>query len=139
MAIEEFVTFQKYNDKGYALELGTLLKENNIDYIIEESPARFTPTFVGNELEKEFTIKIKKEDFERTEKIQEEIILKQLDTIDDDYYLLHYTDTELMEIVTNRYEWGQFDFLLAQKLLKERGKEVHPEVVELLANQQIEK
>ncbi len=139
MSTEKFVTFQQHNDKAYALELCNVLKENNIDYLVEESPARFTPTFVGNnELEKEFTIKIHKEDFERAEKIQEDIILQQLDDVDADYYLNHFTDQELMEIVTNRYAWGQFDFLLAQKLLKERGKEINPEVVQLLKNQRLE-
>jgi len=138
MSTVEFITFQKYNDKAYAFELGVILKENNIEYIIEESPLRFTPTLVANELEKEFTIKIKKDDFLKAEKIQEDIILKQLDSIDEEYYLLHFTDEELIEIVTKRYEWGQFDFLLAQKLLKDRGKEINPEVVELLKKQRLE-
>lgn len=137
MQLEEFITFQKYNEKVYAFESGELLKDNNIDYLIEESPARFAPTFVGNALEKEFAIKIKKNDFIKVEKIQEEIILKQLEYVDSDYYLLQFSDQELMEILTNRYEWGQFDFLLAQKLLKERGKEVNPEIVGLLKDQKL--
>lgn len=119
------------------MEVGVLLKENNIDYLIEESPARFNPAFVDNGLEKEFTVKIKKEDFAKAEKIQEKIILDQLDHVDSDYYLFNFSDQELMEILTNRYEWGQFDFLLAQKLLKERGTQVSAEELETLKDEHL--
>lgn len=137
MGIEQFVTFQKFNDQGAALELGILLRENQIEYLFEDTSASFDPFFTHNELAKEFRIKLQKKDFEKADSLLQIIYSKQIESVDKDYYLMDFTDIELMEIVTKRDEWGQFDFLLAQKLLKERGKEIKPEVVELLKTQRI--
>jgi hypothetical protein len=105
--------------------------------LLEDTSTQFDGTWANNEFEKEFRIKLKKEDFEKADTFLQNIILGQIDAIDKDYYLFDFTDDELMEIITKRDEWSQFDFLLAQKLLKERGKEIKPEVVELLKRQRI--
>ena len=68
----------------------------------------------------------------------QQISLSQIDSVDKDYYLFNFTDLELMEVITKRDEWGHLDFILAQKILKERGKEIKPEVVELLKKQRLE-
>ncbi len=137
MSTEQFVTFQKFNDKELALELAAFLKENTIEYLLEDTSTPFDATWANNEFEKEFRIKLKKEDFEKADSFLQNITLGQIETVDKDYYLFDFTDDELMEIITKRDEWSQFDFLLAQKLLKERGKEIKPEVVELLKSQRI--
>lgn len=137
MATVQFVTFQKFNDQEAASELGSLLKENNIEYLLEDCSASFDPSFANSTLGKDFRIKLKKQDFEKADNLLQNISLKQFDTVDKDYYLFGFTDSELMEIITKRDEWGQFDFLFAQKLLKDRGKEIKPEVVELLRKQRI--
>lgn len=131
MSTGEFVIFQKYNDQTSALELEALLKEQHVECILEESAAYFSPTFVTNDLEKEFTIKLKKTDFERVEKLIEKSLLKQINSLKSDYHLFDYKDDELMEIIKYRYEWNQFDFILAQKILKERGKQLSPEELEI--------
>jgi hypothetical protein len=137
MTAKQFVTFQKFNDQIAALELATLLKQNNIEYLLEDYSPNFDVTFANNELTKEFRIKIQKHDFENVDSILQQISLEQIGTVDNDYYLFDFTDEELMEIISKKDEWGSFDFLLAQKLLKERGKEVTPEVVELLKKQRL--
>ena len=50
----------------------------------------------------------------------------QLSTMDPDYYLFSFTDTELLEIVTHPDEWGHLDYALAKKLLADRGKPLSP-------------
>lgn len=138
MTTEPFLTFQKFNDHGAASELGTLLNENKIEYLLEDCSASFDPSFANSSLAKEFRIKLKKMDFEKADNLLQSISLNQIETVDKDYYLFDFTDNELIEIITKRDEWGQLDFLLAQKLLKERGKEIKPEVVELLIKQRID-
>ena len=132
MSLEEFVTFQKYDDLAAAMELGLVLKENNVEYIMEDTSSSFDPSFSNSELIKEFRIKLKKKDFEKADIILQQIFKADIDSIDKDYYLFNFTDEELLEIIIKRDEWGQFDFLLAQKLLRERGKEIKPEEMESL-------
>ena len=137
MATEQFVTFGKFNDRAIALELTAVLQMNEVEYLLEDTSSSLVPILGDSELTKEFRIKLRKEDFERADSLLKEISLTQIEKIDSDYYLFDFTDEELMEIITKRDEWNQFDFLLAQKLLKERGKEIKPEVVELLKKQRI--
>jgi hypothetical protein len=51
--------------------------------------------------------------------------------------LFSYSDDELFEIVSKKDEWGEFDFQLAKKILKERGKEITTEMVALLKEKRI--
>jgi hypothetical protein len=44
-----------------------------------------------------------------------------LQEVDQDYYLLTFTDTELLEILAKPDEWGHFDCVLAKKPLTDRG------------------
>jgi hypothetical protein len=138
MKKEQFLTFQKFNDEAAVLELETILNTHNIEYILEDTSASFDPSFANSLLTKEFRIKLRKQDFEKTDSLLQQISLDHLDSVDKDYYLFGFTDLQLMELITKRDEWGQFDFLLAQKLLKERGKEIKPELIELLKKQRIE-
>ena len=138
MSSEEFITFQKFNDQIAAMDLGAILHEGNIDYELENASPSFDASFANNELSKEFRIKIRKQDFEKANGLIKQISLSQLDSVDKDYYLFDFTDEELMEIISKPDEWGQFNFLLAQKILKARGKEIKPEEVEELNEQRLE-
>jgi hypothetical protein len=139
MAKEQFLTFKKFNDEIAVIELGILFKDNNLEFIIEDTSASFDPSFANSELSKEWRMKLRKQDFETAEVLLQQLFSSQLDAIDKDYYLFNFTDPELMEVLSMRDEWGQFDFLLAQKLLKERGKEVNAEMLEVMRGQRIEK
>ena len=137
MTQEQFLTYQKFNEEIPALAIGEIMKANNIEYLIENTSIGFDATFANNEFTKEYRIKIKKDDFEKADRLLEGITLTKLDEVEKDYYLFEFTDEELMEIITKRDEWNQFDFVLAQKILKDRGKEINSEVVTLLKKQRI--
>ncbi len=137
MAEEQYLTFQKFNDQGLATELADLLKENNIDFILDDSSG-FDPAFSNSEVNKEFRVKLKKENFEKANTLLLNISMKQLDNVEKDYYLFDFSNEELIEIVTKPDEWGQFDYLLAQRLLKERGNEIKPELADTLRKQRLQ-
>jgi hypothetical protein len=137
MSTKQFVTFEKFNDQYMALELANLLRENHIEFEQENIPLQLDTTFGNNELNKEFKIKLKKEDFEKVDSLLQEISRKQIENVDSSYYLFDFTDKELLEIITKRDEWGSFDYVLAQKILKDRGKEITQEVVDLLKENRI--
>ncbi len=137
MTDEQYLTFQKFNDEGLATELTEVLEQNNIEFIVDDTQ-NFDPSFSNSEINKEFRVKLKKEDFEKANTLLLEISVKQLENVDKNYYLFKFTDEELIEIVAKADEWSQYDFILAQRILKERGKEIKPELADALRKQRLQ-
>ncbi len=132
---EKFLTFQKFNDEGIAKNLTDLLAKNDIKFETEDSNKFFDVSFANNPLGREIRVKLQPKDFEVTKKLLEIYYKKQTENVDKDYYLFEFTDQELTEIVMKPDEWGDFDYQLAQQLLKERGIEIKPAVIELITKQ----
>lgn len=135
--MEEFLTFKKFNDPVLANDFGKLLKQNGFNFELKDD-TNFDPSFANNFSSKQFTIKLKPSDFEKVNELLLVSAKEEINLVDKDYYLYEFTDKELIEIVTKPEEWNEFDYLLAQKLLKERGKEINPEVVDVLKKQRQE-
>ncbi len=128
--IEEFITFQKFNDQNSASELGDFFKEKNLEYVLEDNSLSFDPTFANNGFGKEFCIKLKQSDFEKGNALLIEKVEGESIEIEKDYYLLSFTDKELFELIAASDEWSQFDVSLAKRLLRERGKEITLDEIE---------
>lgn len=133
----EFVIYEKFSHQEDILELAHLLDSNNIIYLIEEDAYSFDPSFANNDYQKDFILKLQKKDFEKVEAIQIEIYNHLTEDVEKDYYLFRFSDEKLMEIIIKKDEWGKFDFVLAQKILKERGKEINDEKLEDFKKQRI--
>ena|SRR6218665_39937 len=56
----------------------------------------------------------------------------EVNDIDKSYHVLYYTNEELIDIVLHQDEWSNFDYVLAQKLLEERGVKVDYEQPQLI-------
>jgi hypothetical protein len=69
-------------------------------------------------------VKVKSEDFEAVNELLKENEVKNIEGIEDDYYLYEFTDEELMEILVKADEWSALDYMLAQKILAKRGKNI---------------
>jgi hypothetical protein len=131
-----FLTFQRFNDEALANDLIQVLKQNKIRYLVDTT-GNFDPTFSNSESNKEFKIKLLQEDFERVNDLLLKIISEEIESVSSDYYLFEFSDEELIDIIIKADEWNRFDYLLAQKILKERGKEIHPDLVRGLRKQRI--
>ncbi len=136
--MEEFLTFQRYNDKALAEELIQVLKEKNIEYEVEDSLSYFDPSYANNELSKEISVKLKKEDFDEVHDILIDRANSDIEKVDKSYYLFEFTDEELTEIVSKPDEWSHFDYSLSLKLLKERGMEINPVLARTLRKNRIQ-
>jgi len=134
---EEFITFQKFNDQNAASQLGDFFKEKGLEYLLADNSLSFDPTFANNGFGKEFCIKLKKSDFEKGNTFLNEKAERETIEIDKDYYLLSFTDKELLELIAASDEWSAFDVSLAERLLKERGKEVTPEEIKKIKTNRI--
>lgn len=135
---ENFVTYRKFIFKDDALDLIEILKENNIDYVLDDNSSRLDSSFGNDDNTKQFVLKIEKENFERVEELEEKSISKSLDNIDKSYYLFESSDEDLIEIVLKKEEWSKFDYLLAQKILKERGKEINQDLIKAINKRRVE-
>lgn len=125
MQNKAYVTFRIFNTLEQVEELSSLFIKNNLEFIIDDTTPPFDPSFANNQTFNEFRVKLKKENFQKAEEILLAVTESQINDVNPDYYLFSFDDDELYEIVSNRDTWNEFDFLLAQKILKERGKEIN--------------
>ena len=129
---ENYSIFKKFSVLEQAKEVEQLLRDNNIDTIIADNVPSVDSTFGANPLNNEIEIRIKQSDFDKASKILETQVENLINNIDDDYYLLSFTDDELYDILLKSDEWSEFDYSLSKKLLKERGKPVDDELLKSL-------
>lgn len=122
MSQDNYKTYRTFNDYGLVKELEMILNEHQIDYVTENSSLPFDPSFANNPVNQEYRVKLKSENFERANAVLIKEAAVQLEEIDRDHYLFTFSDEELMELTSKRDEWSNYDFLLAQRILKERGK-----------------
>ncbi len=132
---ENFLIFKKYINKGIATEIGEQLKDNHIEFIIEDNTKInkqfFDPTFSNNSSNYEISLKVRQQDFNKAQKVLNEYYKELANLVDKDYYLFEFTDQELLEIIYKPDEWGELDNQLAQKILADRGKGIKPEIINL--------
>lgn len=135
---KQFLTYQKFIYKSQATDFVELLKANSIDFLLEDDSMNFDPSFANNKINAEYVIKIKKQDFEKLDAILTKISASPLDTVDVDYYLLNFTNEELINLLIKSDEWSKHDYLLAQEILKSRGQEINDELLATYKKQRIE-
>lgn len=122
--MEDLIVLRKFHTLEEASGIVEILEKNKIYYRLEKSNAANDVVFAGNTLDTELHLKIKPEDMESTEKILEEVTEVNIEKLDKDYYLFSFQDDELMDILRKPDEWSMNDYLWAQEILKQRGKEV---------------
>jgi len=134
---ENWIIFRKLNTLIQAQELETLLNENNIKTVLADNIAPVDITFSGNTLLNEYEIKIDASNFEKAEAVLEKDAESLLEKMDQDYYLLSFTDEELYEVLIKSDEWSIFDYKLAQKILTNRGKTIDHEMLASLKKERL--
>lgn len=135
--IKGLSVYRKFIYEDDALELMKILELNHITYVLANNSSQLDSNFGGDINTKQFELKIHWEDFNLVEKLEEELVKKEVENVEEDYHLFDYSDEELIEIVMKKEEWSKFDYLLAQKILKERGKEINPELINVINKQRI--
>lgn len=136
---QQFSIFKTFTNIEQANELKNILNENGIETIMEDNSPPVDVTFTGGgELNIKTEIRIKQSEFKKAEEILEKIAKESLNDIDPEYYLFGFTNEELYDILLKSDEWNKFDFILSQKILKDRGKNIDEELIESLKKQRLE-
>lgn len=135
---KDYLTYQRFQERSEAEDLIALLKNNNIDFLLEDTSGSFDPSFANNAIHNEFRLKLKKNDFQKADMIQNESLSKLLAEVDKNYYLFEFSGQELYDVITKSDEWSRFDVLLARSILNERGLGMNDELLMTIRNQRIE-
>ncbi|MBT33861.1 MAG: hypothetical protein CMO01_29715 [Thalassobius sp.] len=135
---ERFLTFRRFSNLEDANTLVEVLKNNNVDFEVEDGSPTFDITFSNNKLLNEYYVKIKQTDFESTEKLLVDSAEISVDELPKDYYLFDFSDEELIEILVKPDEWNAVDYNLSQQILKSRGNQIDEAYISKLKQQRNE-
>jgi hypothetical protein len=133
----EFITYKKFNDVALANELAELLDSNDVKYFLEEEAPSFDPSFSYAHT-KEYVVKVMPDDFEQVNELVKENANESIGDVESDYYLLSFTNQELMDVIAKADEWNAFDVQVARKLLAERGNVISDDEIEEIEEKRIE-
>jgi len=136
---QSYAVFKKFPDFDQAKEVSEFLTKNGIPTILGDNVPPVDITFSGNTIQHQIEIRIQQKDFEKAQELLEKQAKILTENIEEDYYLLDFTNEELYEILLNADEWNEFDYVLAQKLLTERGKPISKELLDTLKAERIKK
>ncbi|MBO9635310.1 MAG: hypothetical protein J7578_19520 [Chitinophagaceae bacterium] len=119
----EFLTYSKFHTKEETEEFAAFLDKNNIIFDIEQTTRTLDNVYIGEDPDPRFLVKVMPEQFDQVDKLMEERTQEELNHVNPSYYLFHFSNCELRDVLSDPEEWNYFDQLLAKKLLKERGEE----------------
>jgi hypothetical protein len=134
----KFLTYRQFPEREQAENFAAILKENGIPFTITEDRDNLDSIYGDRQFQRMFLVKVRDTDFEKTDKALLEKNQHSLEDVEPDHYLFSFSDEELYEIIARRDEWNEFDFLLAQKILRDRGREVNESTVSTLRAKRIE-
>lgn len=136
--MSEFITYEKFATVPELRELVDLLEANNIPYELEDDVQVFDASFANIQHHRDYRIKLLPSDFDKATELRNNAVLSELDEVAPDYYLFDFTNEELIDLIAKQDEWSPFDFQLAQKILKGRGKEISSQKMNELKEERIE-
>src|ERR1044071_5103671 len=116
-----YEVFHAFYVEEDANSMVNLLSQKGIDCKIERSKPIIDKIIIGDEIEPSFLLKIPGDEFNRAHEIINEEVGESISKLDADYYLFSFSNEELMEIIRKPDEWSDQDFVIAQKILTDRG------------------
>ena len=119
--MNEYVTFQSFYSEEEASVLSELFSQAGVDNMIVKGKPIIDELIVGQDMDNKIFLKIKSSDFHKANKILETQITNNISQIDSDHYLYSFSNEELFQIISKPDEWSRQDFLLAKRILHERG------------------
>lgn len=132
-----FVTYKKFHEKDQVDALTQVLKENDIEFEIDEDRESLDSLYGSKHFTHWYYVKIRQPDFSKANALLLNISDVVLEAVDKDHYLFGFSDDELFDLLTKPDEWNELDYQLAKKILKERGRDISAEAMELLKKQRI--
>ncbi len=134
--MQQFIKFKTFNQEEEFINFIDLLTTRRIAYQTEIFNSTIDSASL-RPLEKEFIVKVRQMDFSQVNQILDEIAAESVKEADIDHYLFTFSDKELYEIMAKPDEWSAFDYQLAKKILRERGKSIDDDFLQSLKKQEL--
>lgn len=116
-------------------EIVQLLLAHGVNSEVVKEEFSVIPAYSDGVLSSNLDIKINSTDKTKAEEILKKRTEQFLNEIDPEHYLFSFTDKELLDVLSHKYEWSEIDLQLSAKILEDRGVEInHAEIN--LANQE---
>jgi hypothetical protein len=119
--MSDFVTYLRFHTPEEAGPILHLLDDWGIEYKVESEKNVLDNIYLGDSLDPLITLKIPSSAFEKVNGILEKSADTDKSRLNPDYYLLRFSNEELIDVVHHPGEWNYFDTALAKKLLAERN------------------
>lgn len=128
------VTIQSFSAPEDALEWVNLLKANDIPYHWEEDVPGFDYSFAFNQssIMYNYLLRVPQSHVQKAREILKEIAADRVKHYDRDHYMYDFELEELYEVLERPDEWSPEDYILAQKILEERGRPMTQKDIETL-------
>lgn len=132
------VTYRKFFEPEQANALIEILKQNGIEYEVAEDRESLDSLYGDKQFKQQYFVKIKQADFAAVDNILLNNSREHLASVEKDHYLFSFTNQELYDVLSRQDEWSEFDVLLAQQILKERGEVVDNTKITQLKEQRLQ-
>lgn len=132
--MSQFLIFKRYNTSKEAAETIALLEKHQIPTEYEEEIIQLDE--IHSDLR--HLVKIASSDLPRADALLKSQLSATPFDKEFDYHLFSFSRKELEEIIINKDEWSDYDYLLAQKLLEKQGITYTPVQLEQMDNSRIE-
>lgn len=110
--------------------LAKVLSDSDIVSKITKDSGDLDYVLQGEAPTNKFEVHINEDDHEKAETLLTNLAKEDLNSVDKDYYLFTFSDDELKDVLIKKNEWNEFDVLLSQKILEERGVDVNLNEIE---------
>ncbi|MBL4587607.1 MAG: hypothetical protein JKX84_11220 [Flavobacteriales bacterium] len=137
MAEQNFVVFRKYTDIDQAKAVAVFLTEREIQCKLLDNSPSIDITFSLNNLQNQIELKVEHSEFEKAESLLNEFAAKSIEDVEENHYLFDFSNEELYEIQLKPDEWSSFDLKLSEKILRDRGQEINPDLLNTLRQQRL--
>jgi hypothetical protein len=129
MSEKEKSIFIKVSTQDEGEQIEKFLSENGVEATLTKNIGDLDVVFQGENPTNKFEISIDPEDFEKARLLINGINEEALENVPEDYYLLSFTNDELIDVLINVDEWNEFDVILSARILKDRKIEINEEEI----------
>lgn len=130
--MEESIVFRKFSSREAAEDLRLILESHGITATLSNEQNEYVHIQLGSLTKSDYEVQIKPGDIPKAEAALSANLNDDVARVTKDYYLYEYSNNELFEILEKFDEWSDFDYEIAQKILRERGKIVDKETLSSL-------
>ncbi len=128
-------TFQQYDSfpsAEVAQPLLDLLGRHEVPFETASDKPVFDVNMAFNPANTRFVVRLRPSDFDTARRLEDQENAQLVAQAAPDHYLFAFSDEELFDILTRPDEWSSYDVALAGQLLRQRGRGVTADTVQLL-------